>query len=152
MKKTLTAFFILSFFNSFSQNISTDYFYVRTKDSLPFLKYGLGEDRLGGAKMTFLDSNVILKVVDSFQRDYKVQLSNLHSAYIDKNNVTAVSRIKNQPHFTDSWKVYGDSLYDYVTIQLDEKLPYRSVMEIHPTRIVVDVFGATSNTNWITQL
>ncbi len=119
---------------------------------MPFLKYGLGEDRLGGAKMTFLDSNVILKVVDSFQRDYKVQLSNLHSAYIDKNNVTQVLRIKNQPHFTDSWKVYGDSLYDYVTIQLDEKLPYKSVMEINPSRIVVDIFGATSNTNWITQL
>lgn len=152
MKKILTALFVFCFLNSFSQNISADYFYVRTKDSLPFLKYGLGQDRLGGAKMTFLDSNVILKVVDSFQTDYKVQLSTLHSAYIDKNNVTKVPRIKNQEHLTDSWKVYGDSLYDYVTIQLDEKLPYRSVMEIQPSRIVVDIFGATSNTNWITQL
>lgn len=152
MKKMLTALLIFCFTNSFSQNTSSDYFYVRTKDSLPFLKYGLGEDRLGGAKMTFLDSNVILKVVDSFQQDYKVQLSNLHSAYIEKKNVAPVPRIKNQPHLTDSWKVYGDSLYDYVAIQLDEKLPYRSVMEIHPSRIVVDIFGATSNTNWITQL
>ena len=55
-------------------------------------------------------------------------------------------------HLTDSWKVIGDSLFDYVTIQLDEKLPYTSRMEINPSRIVVDIFGATSNTNWITQL
>ena len=129
-----------------------EYFYVRTTDSLPFLNYGLGADRLGGAKMTFLDSNVVLKVVDSVGRDYKVQLSELHSAYINKSNVAKIEPIKEKQHFTGSWKAYGDSLYDYVTVNLGEKLPYRSVMEIHPSRIVVDIFGATSNTNWITQL
>ena len=60
------------------------FFYARTTDSLPFLKYGIGEDRLGGAKMTFLDSNVLLKVLDSFKTDYKVQLSQFHSAWINK--------------------------------------------------------------------
>lgn len=152
MKKMLTVLFIFSFLNSFSQNTSSGYFYVRTKDSLPFLKYGLGEDRLGGAKMGFLDSNIILKVIDSFRRNYKVQLSEWHTAYIEKKNVVQVAPIKNQQHLTDSWKVYGDSLFDYVTIQLDEKLPYKSVQEIDPSRIVVDIFGAVSNTNWITQL
>ena len=152
MKKILTVLFIFSFSNSFSQNTTSDYFYVRTTDSLPFLKYGLGEDRLGGAKLGFLDSNILLKVVDSFRRDYKVQLSQLHTAYIEKKNVVKVPLLKNQQHLTDSWKVFGDSLFDYVTIQLDEKLPYKSVQEIHPSRIVVDIFGATSNTNWITQL
>jgi N-acetylmuramoyl-L-alanine amidase len=38
-----------------------------------------------------------------------------------------------------------------VTINLDEKLPYRSIQQINPSKIVVDIFGATSNTNWITQ-
>jgi N-acetylmuramoyl-L-alanine amidase len=152
MKKPLFFFFIFSFLISFSQNKSSQFFYARTTDSLPFLKYGLGEDRLGGAKMTYLDSNVILKVVDSFKTDYKVQLSQLHSAYIDKNNVRKTEVVKQEQHLTDSWKVYGDSIFDYVTIQLDEKLPYRSIQEIHPSEIVVDIFGATSNTNWITQL
>ncbi|MEO6134208.1 MAG: N-acetylmuramoyl-L-alanine amidase, partial [Ginsengibacter sp.] len=128
------------------------YFYVRTTDSLPFLNYGLGEDRLGGAKMTFLDSNIVLKVVDSTADKYKVQLSQLHSAYIEKKHVTAVNNYRGNQHLTGSWKVFGDSLYDYATIQLDEKLPYRSVMEINPSRIVVDIFGVASNTNWITQL
>ena len=153
MKKIL-ALFIISYFSvAHSQTNSPDFFYVRTKDSLPFLKYGIGEDRLGGAKMTFLDSNVLLKVIDSFKTDYKVQLSQLHSAWINKDNVIKdTDVIIPLQHLTDSWKVTGDSLFDYVTIKLDDKLPYTSRMEINPSRIVVDIFGATSNTNWITQL
>jgi N-acetylmuramoyl-L-alanine amidase len=152
MKNPLFFLFTFSFFISYSQNKSPGFFYVRTTDSIPFLKYGLGEDRLGGAKMTYLDSNVILKVVDSSQTYYKVQLSQSHSAYIDKSNVSKAGGGEHEHHLTGSWRVYGDSLFDYVTIQLDENLPYRSVQEIHPAEIVVDIFGATSNTNWITQL
>jgi N-acetylmuramoyl-L-alanine amidase len=152
MKKILTVLFSFSFLIAFSQNKNPGFFYVKTTDSLPFLKYGIGEGRLGGAKMTFLDSNIILKVVDSFNTDYKVQLSKLHSAYINKKNVIETVGVNTLQHLTDSWKVSGDSSFDYVTVKLDERLPYRSVMEIHPSRIVVDIFGATSNTNWITQL
>ncbi len=152
MKKILTSLFVFSFLNAFSQKNFPDYFYVRTNDSLPFLKYGLGEDRLGGAKMTFLDSNIVLRVVDSSKDDYKVQLSELHSAYIEKEKVHETEDISPHQHLTDSWKVYGDSLYDYITIQLDERLPYNSVMEIHPAKIIVNIFGVVGNTNWITQL
>ena len=152
MKKILALFLISYFSVAHSQTNSPDFFYVRTKDSLPFLKYGIGEDRLGGAKMTFLDSNILLKVIDSFKTDYKVQLSQLHSAWINKDNVIKdTDVIIPLQHLTDSWKVTGDSLFDYVTIKLDEKLPYTSRMEINPSRIVMDIFGATSNTNWITQ-
>lgn len=58
----------------------------------------------------------------------------------------------NKIHLTSSWKVYGDSLFDYVNVSLDEKLPYRSIQQINPSRVVVEIFGAQSNTNWITQL
>lgn len=47
--------------------------------------------------------------------------------------------------------VTGDSVADYVLVNLDEKLPYRSIQQINPSKLVIDVFGATSNTNWITQ-
>lgn len=152
MKKILTVLCTFCFLNSISQIKPPEYFYVRTNDSLPFLKYGLGEDRLGGAKMTFLDSNILLKVVDSFKTDYKVQLSQNHSAFINKDKVLITEPKKKEEHLTESWKVYGDSLFDYVSIQLDEKLPYTSIQEIHPSRIIVNIFGAVSNTNWITQL
>ncbi|MBK8609257.1 MAG: N-acetylmuramoyl-L-alanine amidase [Chitinophagaceae bacterium] len=32
------------------------------------------------------------------------------------------------------------------------RLPYQSFQEVDPSKIIVDVFGATNNTNWITQL
>jgi len=35
---------------------------------------------------------------------------------------------------------------------MDEKLPYKTWMEINPSRIMFDIYGVQSNTNWITQL
>ena len=125
----------------------------RTTGPLPYLEFGLGNDRLGGAKMTYLDSNVFIKVIDSFQNDYKVQLSAHHVAWLPKSAFAPDSSLKPQPYYlTGSWRVWGDVKYDYVSIGLPEKLPYRSMQQINPSRIVVDIFGATGNTNWITQL
>jgi N-acetylmuramoyl-L-alanine amidase len=53
---------------------------------------------------------------------------------------------------TNAWRVYGDSAYDYVQLGLSTKLPYQSIQQINPSKIIVDIFGATNNTNWITQL
>lgn len=151
MKKIFTILLLFSVSKTFAQT-SLNHIYVKTTDSLPFLKYGLGEDRLGGAKMTFLDSNIVLRVVDSSGDNYKVQLSEFHEAWVEKDRVTRTNLAPAEKmHFTGDWKVFGDSLYDYVTIGLDDKLPYRSVMKIDPSRIVVEIFGAVSNTNWITQ-
>lgn len=135
-----------------NRNTNTGSFYVKTTDSLPFLNYGLGTDRLGGAKMTFLDSNVILKVVDSFGTQYKVQLSGNHNAWIEKANVVRTNWAFNPPYLSGSWTTRGDSLYDYLSISLPAKIPYRSRMDVNPSRIVIDLFGVVSNTNWITQL
>ena len=153
MKKLLLAGLLFSFLQPYAQDTAHHYFLARTIGRLPFLEYGLGDDRLGGAKMGFLDSNVVLKIVDSVDTKYKVQLSKFHTAYIDKPNVERLIDKKQRPYYlTNSWKVYGDASYDYVSVNLDEKLPYHSQQQINPSRIVVDVFGGTSNTNWITQL
>jgi N-acetylmuramoyl-L-alanine amidase len=136
-----------------SQKIQAQHFFIgRTTGQLPFIEYGLGDDRLGGAKMTYLDTNVLIKVVDSVNTDYKIQLSSNHFAYLSKQNFKQ-DTAKLQPYYlTSSWRVYGDDKYDYVSIGLPEKLPYKSIQQINPARIVIDIFGATSNTNWITQL
>lgn len=102
--------------------------------------------------MTFLDSNIVLKVVDSIYDNYKVQLSQFHTAFIEKKLVKRDSLFKEKSQLSGSWSVKGDSLFDYVSISLGEKLPYKSEMQIEPSRIVVDIYGATSNTNWIQQL
>lgn len=128
-------------------------FIVQTAGRLPFLEYGPGNDRLGGAKMTYLDSGIVLKVVDSLDGDYIVRLSKQHQAFIAKEHVKPAPEKFSRPYYlTNNWRVYGDDTFDYVTINLDERLPYRSIQQINPSRIVVDIFGATSNSNWITHL
>lgn len=103
--------------------------------------------------MTYLDSNIVVKVTDSTETDYKVLLSKNHIAYLPKQNFKQDTSISWKPYYLSSnFKVWGDDRYDYVSISLTEKLPYRSIQEIDPAKIVVDIFGVTSNTNWITQL
>lgn len=141
----------------FTGNHSTGWaqdFLVRTTGALPFLEYGPGDDRLGGAKMTYLDSQVLLMVVDSLGGDYIVRLSEGHMAYISKTSVRQATSIRKLPAvpLSGSIRVSGDDRYDYVSISLPEKLPYRSLMRPEPNRLIVDVFGVTSNTNWLTQL
>ena len=153
MKAILTTAILFLLLQVAAQDTSRKYFLAKTTGALPFLKYGLGEDRLGGAKMGFLDSNIVLKVVDSFGIDYKVQLSKYHSAWIDKQSLQRLPGKQPAPYYlTSSWKVSGDDAFDYVSINLEEKLPYRSQQQINPSKIIVDIFGATSNSNWITQL
>jgi N-acetylmuramoyl-L-alanine amidase len=135
-----------------SQEIKAKIITGKTQGSLPYLEYGFGFDRLGGAKITFLDTGILVKVIDSTVVNYKVQLSKNHAAWMAKENFRKDTSLKTFPYYlTNSWLVNGDEKYDYVSIALDEKLPYRSIQQINPSKIVVDIFGATSNTNWITQ-
>jgi N-acetylmuramoyl-L-alanine amidase len=150
---------IASFTSSFAQNDSIAILkkelvrFGKTQGLMPFLKYGPGTDRLGGAKMTYLDTSVVLQVVDSLKDDFIVRLSQRHQALIPKEQVKFVNDLSRPDYYlTSSWKVSGDEKYDYITIGLDERLPYQSIQLINPSKIVVDIYGATCNTNWITQL
>jgi len=130
---------------------------ARTTGALPFMEYGIGDDRLGGAKMAFLDSNVLVRVVDSFNTDYKVRLSNQHYAYIAKSSLALQGKLANgpvahNPHLTGNIKVFGDTASDFVTLTVDDRYPYRGIQLIDPSRVAIDVYGVTSNTNWISQL
>lgn len=153
MKIILLIIFLFSSIHSITAQQCNQLLYGKTSGRLPFLKYGPGEDRLGGAKMTYLDTCIVMQVTDSTKDDFIMQLSKNHKAFIQKNNFQLISDFS-KPAYTlsSSWTVYGDAKYDYVSIGLENKLPYRSVQQINPARIVVDIFGATSNINWLTQL
>lgn len=125
----------------------------RTSGPLAYMEYGLGDDRLGGAKMGYLDSQVLVKVVDSMNGDYKVQLSRNHAAYMPKEVLRPATWAKARDYYlSSSFRVYGDSLFDYVSVNMEERLPFRSAHTVSPAGIDVDLYGVTSNTNWITQL
>jgi N-acetylmuramoyl-L-alanine amidase len=124
-----------------------------TKGRLAHLLYGLGEDRLGGAKIGYIDSMIPLKIIGKVGDNYKVALTPFRTAYIPEDVVTLAAKgTFAGTSLTERWQVFGDSTYDYVTLGLTSKLAYQSVQELEPSRIIVDVFGATNNTNWITQL
>ena len=124
-----------------------------TKGRLAFLLFGLGEDRLGGAKIGYLDSMVMLKVIGKVGNKYKVQLSKYRTAFIEDDAVEFLPKGTYTPEsLTGRWSVFGDDKYDYVQLGLSARLPYQSFQLTDPAKVVVDVFGATNNTNWITQL
>lgn len=126
----------------------------KTTGPLPYLEFGVGDDRLGGAKMGYLDTNIILRVVDSFQTDYKVRLTANRHAYIPKNQLKELKTVSVPVHLpvTGNCKVFGDSVFDYVSVSLPVRLPYISAQTIQPSTLTVDLFGVNSNINWMTQL
>ncbi|HMP88197.1 MAG TPA: N-acetylmuramoyl-L-alanine amidase, partial [Lacibacter sp.] len=126
---------------------------VETKGKLPYLLVGLGEDRLGGTKIGYLDSLIRLRVTGKAGNKYRVQLSPYRHAYIEEQHVKVLPAGTLPPaSLTGNITSRGDSAFDYVTLTLSERLPYQTYQELYPSRIVVEVFGATANTNWITQL
>jgi len=140
--------------HSFAQDTTQHYKLVRSAGRLPMLAYSLGEDRLGGAKLGYIDTLVLLKVIDSTKDMYKVQLSKYRTAFIEKPYVKTDSVTKPRPYYlTGSWMIKSEEEgYDVVTMGMDEKLPYKSWMEINPSKIMIELYGVQSNTNWITQL
>jgi N-acetylmuramoyl-L-alanine amidase len=126
---------------------------ARTIGRLAHLEYGLGEDRLGGAKIGYIDSNIILRINGKVGTKVRVQLAGSRTAYIPEEHIEYLSEsIKASISLTGKMLGYGDEKYDYVKIWLNAKLPYQSYQALDPSRIVVDIFGATNNTNWITQM
>jgi len=163
MKYLLLAWVVCSVLSCHSQTINLPpgqppgFWLARSKGKLTQLAYSLGQDRLGSAKEGYIDTNVLLKVIDSVGSLYQVQLSKYHTAYLAKADVQrdTVSHLKSF-YLTQSWQEKPDTgkagKHDSLFISMDERLPYKSWMEITPAKIMIDIYGIESNTNWITQL
>jgi len=123
-----------------------------TKGDRPYLNYGLGTDRLGGAKLSFMEAGIKLNIDGMNGNQYKVKLTDNFDAWIPKEQVDLLPVGTLPVHsLTDSWAAYGGRKFDKIIINMNEKLPFSTHQEVDPTRIIVDVYGATSNSNWITQ-
>lgn len=132
---------------------SSDPDILLTKGRLAHLLFGMGDDRLGGAKLGYIDSLIPLRMTGKVGSLYRVQLSKYRSAYIPDDVVELLPKGAFTPSsLTANFRVFGDSAFDYVQVGLFARLPYQSAQYIDPSKIVVDIFGASNNTNWITQL
>ena len=124
----------------------------KTKGLMPYIEYGPGDDRLGGAKMTYIDTGVLVKIIDSLATDYIIELAPTFSAFILKSSVSLDTTYSVKPFYlSGNWRTYSDERFDYISIDMPEKLPYKGNMLVNPSRLAIDLFGITSNTNWITQ-
>lgn len=124
----------------------------RTNNAFTPVYSGLGEDRLGGTKAGFLDSGVVVQTVGRIGNLYKVKFNNSLHVYIPREYIQPLPEGTAPPRsLTNNMRVTGDSLYDYVQVELYNKLPYLSYQQIGPSKIVVDIYGATTNTNWLVQ-
>jgi N-acetylmuramoyl-L-alanine amidase len=126
--------------------------YIITAGKLPQLAYSSGEDRLGSARMGYIDTSVVMKVIDTVKNLYKVQLSATHYAFIEKSYTQPFPDTILSTAFCESWRVKGGDEFDSVSFSLSSRVPYKSWMEINPSRIKIELYNVQSNTNWITQL
>ena len=151
MKTFFFASIIIISQNIFAQDTVKHFWYGRSIGKLPEIGYSLGEDRLGSAKMGYIDTGVVLKIIDSADKRYKIQLSDYHSAYIAKVDVARDSVFKKKPFYlTSNYNaVGGKDNYDTLFINTGEKLPYKSWMEINISTIQVELYGVQSNISWI---
>ena len=102
MKTFFFASIIIISQNIFAQDTVKHFWYGRSIGKLPEIGYSLGEDRLGSAKMGYIDTGVVLKIIDSADKRYKIQLSDYHSAYIAKVDVARDSVFKKKPFYLTS--------------------------------------------------
>lgn len=118
----------------------------------PFMNYGLGSDRLGGAKIGYIVTGIKVLITGKVGDQYKIQLCDGLDAWIPEEFIKLLPFDTTLPNtVTGSISIAGNDSEDVVQIALGQKLPFASEQLIAPVALVVDIFGATSNTNWITQ-
>jgi len=92
--------------------------YIITKGKLPQLAYSSGEDRLGSAKMGYIDTSVVMKVIDTVKNLYKVQLSSLHYGFIEQYYAQPFPDTMLSTALCESWRVKGGDEFDSVSFSL----------------------------------
>ncbi len=118
----------------------------------PYLNASLGTDRLGGAKLGFLQPGVTVEITGKVGDLYRVRLSSTLQAWLPEDFARILPFDTPPPRsLTGSIVAAGDDSLDLVTIPLSRRLPYLSDQQANPNAVIVDIYGATSNTNWITQ-
>jgi N-acetylmuramoyl-L-alanine amidase len=117
----------------------------------PFLNAGLGEDRLGGAKLGYIQAGIRAQVVGKVGRQYKIRLSDAMIGWLPEDFAQLLPVETPQPRsLVGSISTSGNATEDVVSVSLNQRLPYLADQMVDPPALVVDIFGGTSNTNWIT--
>jgi N-acetylmuramoyl-L-alanine amidase len=118
----------------------------------PYLNAGLGEDRLGGSKFGFLQEGVRVEITGKVGSQYRIKLSASMEAWLPEEFAKLLPPDTPLPRaLAGAISAANNGSEEIITLALSEKLPYSSEQLINPNAIAVDIYGATSNTNWISQ-
>lgn len=120
-----------------------------------YLQYSNGTDRLGASKMGYLPKDICLKATHLYDdRLYRVQLSANHHAYIPKEyfKVNTGQSSVNPAEIVGNWRVRNIGKTDRLTISTPTRLAFHTWTEINPSTILIDIFRAECNSNWLTQM
>ena len=115
-----------------------------------YLQHGNGSDRLGGSKMSFITDGIELTADGETGNLYRVALGESDHAYIQKSAVEAGGRggaVVN----TGSISIFNNDSTDRIVVSLPRRLAFYDRAEIDPSTILVTLYGATNNSNWVTQ-
>lgn len=124
--------------------------YVETSEGAYF-NYGKGQDRLGGAKVCFVDAGIPLEVVEEYGDLYKVKVAENKYFHIPKEYTSPIEEAPVRDVTTNNWSVTNMGDFDRVAISLNAKHPYTIRHELSDKSIVLDIYGAQCNSNWLTQ-
>lgn len=117
-----------------------------------YLQHGNGGDRLGGSKMNFLAEGIALEAIAETGNLYAVRLGNDDLAYVRKADVdVAPAAVDMQTVNTGSVSLSNTGKSDRIVVSLPRRLAYYDRSEIDPSTILVTLYGAANNSNWITQ-
>lgn len=134
--------------------VETRFIEPRWVETIPgaYLQYGNGQDRLGGSKMGFIDGGIVLKALGKTGSLFCVALGDNRIAYLPDEYArpAAAPEVAGAVN-TGSWSVADAGDCDRVSIALPRRLAYQYSTSLDPSVIFVDIFGATDNSNWITQ-
>lgn len=123
--------------------------YVQTAEGA-YLQYGNGGDRLGGSKIGYLAAGIPMKVLGKDGNLYKVALSENRWAYLPAGYAEPTD-LRPATVNTGSWSISNLGDRDRVSVSLPARLPYRYYTLIDPSALVIELYGATDNSNWIVQ-
>ncbi|SHM29917.1 N-acetylmuramoyl-L-alanine amidase [Chitinophaga jiangningensis] len=115
----------------------------RTIDNMTYLTSTTEGDRLGPNKLGYLDKDVLLQIVGKQGDYYKVRLANKKNAYIPEGYLdTDIPQEGIPVSVISNAAIWGDEKYDYVQIELSDRMPYISTQQNDPGKIIIDVYGA----------
>jgi N-acetylmuramoyl-L-alanine amidase len=125
---------------------------IEVRGARPFMNAGLGTDRLGGARLGALVPGVRVRTDGRVGAYWRVRLGDELEAWLPEQFATLLPPETPLPRaLVGAISVQGDAREDIVETTLPIRLPYLAAHRTGPDRIEVDLFGASSNTTWITQ-